>query len=406
MEIGNLQHKWVVWRSAPWWPAILLILVQTLNGIWYMPQLSFFPVYLHEQLGLSPVAIGGVIAGAQVAGMVMALLGGWATGMLGSKWMLVFGLALSGLASLAFQIHTPWLVAMLWFVGGAGLACITVGGASYLTRVSLRGALGMLAAFYALSMTVGGAIGTPIAGVTIERRGFSTFGWVETTLIALAALLATLFMIYLRDRTAEPASLRVFWSSALAMVRRAKVRQLMGLRCLPTIFYGMLTVLIPLLIFDLSGNKVVVAAYATTNLIVASAAQLMAGRSADRWGARGPTLVAYACVILAGIGLAITANTVWGLFVFGVLGVAAAWSLSTLMYVWVADGVSKPEHASSFGLLHAVWSLSMITGSLLGGLLVRTFPGLPFLVAGLLNVGSLFLVLAYYGRTAAREVSL
>ncbi len=234
----------------------------------------------------------------------------------------------------------------------------------------------------------------------IERRGFSAFGWVETALITLAALLATLFMVYLSDRTAEPAPLRAFWSGALAMIRRTKVRQLMGMRCLPTIFYGMLTVLIPLLIFDLSGSKVVVAAYGTVNLIMASAAQLLAGRSADRWGARGPTIVAYACVVLAGLGLTATFATVWGLFVFGVLGVAAAWSLSTLMYVWVADGVSKAEHASSFGLLHAVWSLSMITGSLLGGSLVRTFPGLPFLVAGLLNVGSLVLALAYYGRPA------
>ena len=93
-------------------------------------------------------------------------------------------------------------------------------------------------------------------------------------------------MIYLRDRTAERAPLRVFWSGALAMIRRAKVRQLLGLRSLPTIFYGMLTVLIPVLLNGLSGNKLVVAAYATTNLIVASAAQLLAGRAADRSGAR------------------------------------------------------------------------------------------------------------------------
>ena len=82
-------------------------------------------------------------------------------------------------------------------------------------------------------------------------------------------------MIYLRDRTAERAALRGFWSGALAMIRRAKVRQLLGLRSLPTVFYGMLTVLIPVLLNGLSGNKLVVAASATTNLIVASAAQLV-----------------------------------------------------------------------------------------------------------------------------------
>ena len=45
-------------------------------------------------------------------------------------------------------------MAALWFIGGAGLASITVGGASYLTRLSLRGTLGMLAAIYTLQRDV------------------------------------------------------------------------------------------------------------------------------------------------------------------------------------------------------------------------------------------------------------
>ena len=193
MNTGELRLKWGIRRSAPWWPAVLLVLVQTLNGMWYMPQLSFFPVYLQE-LGLPPAAIGGVVCRRRNRqAWRWPCLGGWVTGLLGSKWVLVCGLALSGVASLAFQVHTPWLVAALWFIGGAGVwALITVGGESYLTRVGLRGTLGMLAAIYALSMTVGGAIGTPIAGVIIERRGFSVFGWASTALITTSALLATL----------------------------------------------------------------------------------------------------------------------------------------------------------------------------------------------------------------------
>ena len=81
---------------------------------------------------------------------------------------------------------------------------------------------------------------------------------------------------------------------------------------------------------------------------------------------------------------------------FGVVGVAAAWSLSTLMYVWVADGVEKPGRPSAFGLLHAIWCLSMILGSLLGGALVRVAYGLPFLIGSALAAVSPFLALAYY----------
>jgi MFS family permease len=403
MAVGELRRKWTHLRGAALWPAAVLVLVQTLNGVWYGPQVTFFPVYLQEQLGLSPAVIGVVASGALVAGMVAALFGGTITGMLGSKWALVCGLAFSAVGALAFLVHAPGLVALLWFAGGAGLALISVGGASYLTRLSARQSLGVLASVYMLSFTLGGVIGNPIGGAIIEQRGFAAFGLAELAVIGASALIAVLFMIYLKDRSTGSTSVRAFWAGALPMTRRTKVRLLMGLRCLPTIFYGMLTVLVPLLLNTLSGNKALVAAYGTATLILASAAQLAAGRSADRWGGRRPTVVAYSTIILAGVGLAATAGTVWGLFLFGVLGVAAAWSLSTLMYVWVADGLAKPEHASSFGLLHAVWSISMIAGSLLGGWLVRSAAGLPFLLVGLLNVGSIFLALAYYGRLAPRQ---
>ena len=78
------------------------------------------------------------------------------------------------------------------------------------------------------------------------------------------------------------------------------------------------------------------------------------------------------------------------------LGIAAAWALATLMYVWVADGVPKADQPTIFGLLHAVWSLSMIAGSMLGGWFVQSIPGLPFLLVGVLNVAAFFLTAAYY----------
>jgi MFS family permease len=392
----DLQRKWISLRATPWFPAVLLIVVQLTSGMRDSTQGPFFLIYLQEQLGLTAAAISGVVAGAQVAGMVAALLGGAIAARLGSKWVLACGLALAGLSSLVFQAHALWLAAALWWIGGAGMALATVGGASYLTRLSDRGALGILAALYVMSSTAGGAVGNPIAGVLIERSGYGTFGGAVMALTALAVLVVIFLMANLRDRATQAAPLRAFWSNALSATRSRKGRLVIGMRSLPTIFYGMLVVLIPLLLNTLSGSKVMVAAYGTATLVVASIAQLLAGRAADRWGARRPTLIAYSIIILAGLGLAASAGTVWGLFAFGVIGVAAAWSLSALMYVWVGDGIPKPEHPATFGLLHAVWSLSMITGSVLGGWFVPAAPGLAFLIAGLLNAGSLLLTLVYY----------
>jgi MFS family permease len=392
------------WSRAPWFPAVLLICVQILSGMRDMPQLSFFLIYLQEQVHLSTVAISSVVAGAQIAGMLTALLGGAIAARLGSKWVLACGLTCSGLSSLALQVPLlPALVPVLWLFSGAGTALSAVGGASYLTRAGGRGELGVLAAFYVLSVTIGGAVGNPIAGMIIERYGFTAFSWFAIALSTGAVLIVALVMPNLsQDGPAQPVSLGSTWRGILATARQTNVQFVVGLRSLPTIFYGMLTVFIPLLLNDLTGSKVLVAAYGTTTLIVASSAQLLAGRSADRWGARRPTLVAYALIILSGIGLAVTAGTVWGLFVFGVLGNTAAWSLATLMYVWINDGVPKAEHPPTFGLLHAVWSISMITGSVVGGWFITALPGLPFLLGGLLNVGALVLILNYYKRASVQ----
>jgi MFS family permease len=280
MAVGELRRKWTDLRGAALWPAAVLVLVQTLNGIWYGPQVTFFPVYLQEQLGLAPAVIGVVVSGALMAGMVAALFGGTLAEMLGSKWVLVCGLGFSAVGALAFLVHTPGLVALLWFAGGAGLALISVGGASYLTRLSARQSLGVLASVYMLSFTLGGVIGNPVGGAIIERRGFAAFGLAELALIGASALVAILFMVYLKDRSTGSTSVRAFWTGALPMTRRVRVRLLMGLRCLPTIFYGMLTVLIPLLLNTLTGNKTLVATYGAATLILASAAQLAAGRAA------------------------------------------------------------------------------------------------------------------------------
>ena len=187
------------------------------------------------------------------------------------------------------------------------------------------------------------------------------------------------------------------------LAHRPVVQLLMGLRFLPTLYYGMASVLIPLLINDLAGNKTTVALYSTASLVVASAAQLWVGRAADRYGHRWPTLISYGVLILAALGLALFAQELWGVFLFGVLGIAAAWALAALLFVLVADGVAQPEHGRTFGLLHATWSIAMISGSLLGGALLRVAPGLPFLLVALFNLLSIVLSLAFFARIERGE---
>ena len=275
METLRIRGRRVVPAQVA--PVLPLLLIQLLAGAWILPQLSFFPIYLEEQLHYSPFTLSAVIAAGQVAGLVAALYGGRLTDTLGSKRVLVLGLMGAAVASLVFLMELPLLVVGLWLLGGAAGSLQTLGGSSYLTRTVDPLQLGVLSALYALSMTLGGAIGSPIAGQVLDAAGFQRYGLIGLSVVAITVLVAAIWLPPQRaGGEAQPGG-RV---STLSLAHRPIVQLLMGLRFLPTIYYGMAMVLVPLMIHDLAGNKTTVALYGTASLVVASLAQLVAGRAA------------------------------------------------------------------------------------------------------------------------------
>jgi MFS family permease len=382
-----------------WLPALLLIGAQCAVGMRDMAQTSFFLIYLQEQLNFAPNVISNIVAGTQIVGMVVALLGGAIAARIGSKWTLLIGMLISSIGSFAFQLHSLWLIVLIWLIGGGSGSLLFVGSSSYLTKLRTHGALGTLAAVYALSMTVGGAIGNPLAAAIIERYSYGGYGLFMFGFMVLVALLLAWWMPNIKSAPTEGEASQSS-GNPLHLLRLPNFPLIIFMRGIPTLYYGMILLLVPLMLNQLSSDKWVIAAYGTANLIVASMAQLAAGRAADKWGALRPSIAGYAGIIVTGIGLSLSTSSVIGLFICGVLGIAAAWGLSTMLYMWVSDGIAKEQHASAFGLLHAVWSLSMVGGSLLGGQLVDVWPGLPFLLLGLVNVNGFWLVTMYYRRLA------
>lgn len=391
----TLHKRWLGLAQDEAKPVMSLLLLQLLSGAWILSQGSFFPIYLEEQSGYAPIAIASIIAIGQASGMVAGLLGGELSDTLGSKRVLVLGLFGGVVASLVFQTHLPLLVAVLWGLSGVAGSLQYLGGSSYLTRMADPQRLGVLSALYALSLTLGGALGGPAAGRLLDTAGFRLYGLVGLGLIALTVLLAVTLLPAQAIHGHGPGTNQAR-GSMLELAGRPVVRQLIALRFLPTIYYGMSVVFLPLMINHLAGNKTTVAIYSTASLIVASAAQLLTGRAADRFGHRWPTLIGYGSLIGAALGLAAFAGQLWGIIIFGILGTAVAWSLATLLFCLVADGVPRAEHGRTLGLLHATWNIAMMGGAVLGGALTRISAGLPFLAAGLLNSVSLVVALAFF----------
>lgn len=380
-----------LWRSTP---ALLLLLVQFLVSIRDVPLGSFLVLYLQDQ-EYTATTISQVVASAQVAGMLAALIGGWLATRIGTKWLFVLGLVVTAANGFVFQVADPWVVVALWALGGAGGALATIASSSLLTQIGKHGQLGLLSGLFILSTTASGAVGHPAASALIQTYGYPMFSLIGQGFVILGALVVWRWWVSEPvDRSTQPKG-----TLDARMIKPWPVQLIIIMRTLATVNYGMMLVLVPLRLNELTNDINLVASYGAASLIVAALGQYIAGYVADRWGGLWPSLISFVVVALCGIAIYVMADQVWVLFVAGVLSIAAAWALSTMLFVWVADRVPQADHAPLFGLLYAVWSVSMVIGALVGGWLIEIQSGLPFGVLGLSNLLGVILIIRFY-RTA------
>jgi MFS family permease len=380
-----------------WGPIVALLIVQLLTGMVLSAQRYFFPIYVEETLQQTAVVVSAFAAGGQVAGMVAAVLGGTLHDTLGRKWTLMLGLLGFLIASFTVLVQPLPLVALLWALNGFGLGLYALGSQGYLIDVAGATQLGLVSALYHWGLTLGGALGSPGTGLLLDAQGFGGFGPVMIAFAGGTLLLGVLFLPNLqrKDRQKGPGFLDALRGYA-DVIRRPVVTRLALLRSLPTFYWGMATVLIPILINQVAASKTAVAIYATVSQVLASLAQMLFGRLADRHGGRLPTLLAFGTLVAAIFGQALFVRHLWSFYVFGVLGACAAWGISTLMPWLVADTTAPRLRGRILGTLHLVWSVGMMVGSLVGGALVEIGPGLPFYAAGLVNVGAFLVARAFF----------
>ena len=189
------------------------------------------------------------------------------------------------------------------------------------------------------------------------------------------------------------------------LLRLPRVRQLALLRFLSTCAWGAMNLLWPLLIARLSGDPATAALFGTVSLLVAVVAQLGTGRLIDAVGPAGPAVALALLLPLVAVlsALALVAALLPVLFALGVVGTAVAWSLSGTILSLIRAAAPHDEVGQVVGLLHLLWSLAMLVGTLLAGWLVAIGTSLPFGTVALLTLPAA--VAAYRLRRSLRALA-
>ena len=380
---------------------IALLIVSFFSSFVSAPLNTLLPVYVEADLLGTPFFSGGLRAAFLILGGVFAVPAGRLADTWGVKPVYVLGTLGPVLAGIIFFYGDPLLLTALCTGIGISSGFNSAGGQSYLISAAPASVIGIASAGYFLGNTLGAASGNFLSGPIADAFGFQTLGFCITLAGVVLVLMSMLTLPVIPSP--ESADNGRNLSAFIQLFRRLDVRLLLGIRYLPTSYWGAVTLLLPLLIFRIAGTSTAATNYSAISLIIAACFQVLTGRLCDRIGRWRPILVSASLVAISALGLALTAHTLTGIYVFGILATASAWSLSTTMPGLIQLIAREEEKGRVVGAAHLAWSLGMLSGSLGGGKLIDWGPIWPFGISVLFCLGALACGIGLYRLHAKNE---
>ncbi|MDE0638455.1 MAG: MFS transporter [Candidatus Poribacteria bacterium] len=376
---------------------ISLCLIVFVIGLITGPVHWFFPVYAEKVLGEKALFAGLLRAVPIGLGGITALIGGKLSDRFGRKLTLLIGMTGAVVIGGLFTTQIPLFLWGILCYEGIASGFKTAGGQSYLISSVSPKQLGLATGLYFISSTVGSAVGNAIAGEIIARINYRTFGTGAVLLSGLLFVGACLFLPRLKKYSDDSHQKQDgIWKSTpnvgkyINLCRRSNIKMLIGLRVFPTYYWGSVNLLMPILVYNLGGDKAT-GYYGAVKLLFAFICQFVTGKICDVVGHRIPALVANVAVTILAFGLVFYHNSLVGLQLFGILGGGAAWALSTTIPRFINEFTEPHEKGHGVGLTHLAWSTGFLLGFVASGFLINISVHVPFIVAGFFLICSTYI---------------
>jgi len=362
---------------------VTLLVILFLCGVASSAVIPLFPAYVEGYLHRPALFGANLRVLFFLLGGLSAIPAGTLCDSFGRKRTLVIGLTGALSAGLLFLTGDPLALSLLCIHAGLTVGVQSVAGQTYLIGAVDAQQLGRASATFFIAGNLGNALGSRFSGVLAKSHGYFVMGEVLTA-IAFASWLGAVFALPTLLRPAKVRSFKDVGSGKgfLALLSRHEVWYLLGIRFLPTCYWGAVTFTVPLLMSRLSQyDPRVPANYQTVYLVVAMCFQFLTGWLCDRIGRKTPVLVSSALVALNALFLAFSTHSLFWLYLFGVMTAAAAWSLSTTMPGIINHVAGNEEKGRLMSLTHVAWSVAMAMGTWGAGRLVDVNPALIFAIA-------------------------
>ena len=372
-------------------PLILFLTIFFLNATLGSPGRLLFPVYVEKVLGGSPILTSALFSLQNVVRIVVLFGSGLLADRVGAKYILLLGMTAVSIGGLMFMVSDTRLLIFLSILYGALFTLRTTSSRAYLALVAPLGSMGLMGALYFTGPTIGTALGNAAAGPIAEQLSFRTLGIVMLAGNLLLVFFGVLFLPSIRLEQVQNTSAWEMLRSYQDLWRRPLILRLIGIRFLPTWWLGTSSVLVPLLIFRLTESVTAVALYGTVIALITGSTGLVVGWLSDRIGRALPVIASSLTLALGPLGCALFVDNALLLAASAIFTSLGGQWLASLMPSLVFVSGERHEQGRLTAITEAAWTFGNLGGTMAAGILIGLTAPLPFVIAGVLNFGTVLL---------------